>query len=220
MSETAQHAPRADAPVDWLAFFPCSVGEIRIERREDGAFALCHRDDLKVQGLALHRDPEAAVELARYDNDGRYRPLKTAPSLRHGWLLVLDWLEDARLALEHFYPGRAAAYRAWKRNELQTTPLRETLSRQTGMYRVAGKISDHQADLLVGNFCRSNGGCLRTILWKRDAAGRLPSTLLPGVKFDPGFDQTGRGEAALPLLCQEACNLLIAEARKAVKTER
>jgi len=58
---------------------------------------------------------------------------------------------------------------------------------------------------------------LRTIQWKRDLSDAPASTLLPPEKFDPGFDQTGREESTLPLLCQEACNLLVAEARKVVK---
>jgi len=36
-------------------------------------------------------------------------------------------------------------------------------------------------------------------------------------KFIAPLDQTGRGENVMPLLCQEACNLLVAEARRAVK---
>jgi hypothetical protein len=87
------------------------------------------------------------------------------------------------------------------------------------MYRVAAKISDDQIDELVANFCQSSGGCLRTILWKRDATGAVPSTKLPPEKFDPVYDQTGHGERAIPLLCQEACNLLVAECRKTVKGE-
>ncbi|MDQ3313097.1 MAG: hypothetical protein M3505_00430 [Verrucomicrobiota bacterium] len=213
MSETAQHAP-----ADWLGVLPCCVGEILIRRTEAGEFSLCHREDAQMESLRIEREAEAAAELARYDDSGRYRPLKTAPNLQHGWRLLLGRAEDARLALAYFYPGRAAAYQAWKKETLRITALRQTLARQTGMYRVAAGISDEEADALVGNFCKSDGGCLRTILWRRDAAGAVPSTLLPRVKFDPGFDQTGRGEAALPLLCQEACNLLVAEARKVVKT--
>jgi len=87
------------------------------------------------------------------------------------------------------------------------------------MYRIAAKISDKQIDDVVGNFCKSDGGCLRTILWKRDTHGAIPSTNLPPKKFDPGHDQTGRGQNAIPLLCQEPCNLLVAECRKAVKGE-
>src|SRR5438552_18400482 len=105
----------------------------------------------------------------------------------------------------------------WKENRLSKTTLLETLDRQSGMKRVAAKNSDEQINSVVGNFCRSDGGCLRAILWKRDANGTIPSTRLPAAKFDPGHDQTGRGQDAVPLLCQEACNLLVAECRKVVK---
>jgi hypothetical protein len=88
------------------------------------------------------------------------------------------------------------------------------------MYRVAAQITDSQVDELVGNFCRSDGGCLRTILWRRDAAGTTPSTKLPPEKFDITVDQTGLREAVIPLLCQEACNLLVAAARNVVQSSR
>jgi hypothetical protein len=94
------------------------------------------------------------------------------------------------------------------------------------MYRVAAKISDAQVDGLVADFCRSNGGCLRTILWKRDQRGTIASTKLPRKKFDPAWDQVQRLDgpgsatpATVPLLCQEACNLLVGACRKVVKAE-
>src|SRR5205807_1856486 len=151
------------------------------------------------------------------DDAGNYRPLKTAPNLRHGWRLVLPDVGALRIALDLFYPGRLAAFFAWEQGALTTTRLRETLARQTGMYRASAKISDDEANALVGNFCRSDGGCLRTILWKRDEKGAVASTRLRSEKFDPRFDQTGLGAPVIPLLCQEACNLLVAEARKTVR---
>jgi len=102
------------------------------------------------------------------------------------------------------------------------------LNRQSGMYRVAAKISDEQIDVLVGDFCRSDGGCLRTILWKRDASGKTASSKLPPEKFDPAVDQylsakrprsATAATESIPLLCQEACNLLVAACRDAVKGE-
>ncbi len=193
------------------------IGQISIER-SDRDFVLCHRDDLGRRDL--HDYPaENAREIARFDDAGNYRPLKTAPDLRHGWRLEIVDLTELRLALDYFYPGRLAMFAEWKENRLTTTTLRETLDRQSGMYRVSAKISDEQINDLVGRFCRSNDGCLRTILWKRDAAGASASSQLPARKFDPAFDQTGHGESAIPLLCQEACNLLVAEARKIVKIE-
>ncbi|PYI73769.1 MAG: hypothetical protein DMF02_00285 [Verrucomicrobia bacterium] len=70
-------------------------------------------------------------------------------------------------------------------------------------------------------------------MWKRDLSGASAPTKLPKQKFDPAYDQArvcSRGPvgdahashseaATVPLLCQEACNLLVAECRKVVKGE-
>src|SRR5207247_875563 len=186
------------------------LGQI-VVRKLGGGFVLVERDDETLDHLQVFRSAEDAIEIAKYDDAGNYRPLKTAPNLRHGWQLELDTLEQLRRALDYFYPGRLAVFAASKKRKLQTTSLRETLDRQSGMYRVAAKISDSQIDDLVADFCRSNGGCLRTILWKRDVDGAVPSTKLPDEKFDPEYDQASiRPEsptpATVPLLCQEACN--------------
>src|SRR5882724_10446197 len=191
------------------------VGQIVVQK-SDGCFVVCHRDDETLDHLQVFRSAEDAIEIAKYDDAGNYRPLKTAPNLRHGWRLELATLEALMRALDYFYPGRLAVFAAWKSDKLRTTPLRETLDRQSGMYRVAAKISDSQIDNLVADFCRSNGGCLRTILWRRDACGTVASTKLPNEKFDPEYDQetasnppgsaTPATVATIPLLCQEACN--------------
>ena len=198
---------------------PCRFGQVLIRKGQGKGFVLSHRDDKGLDGLKLFQNSEDVFEIAKSDDAGNYRPLKTVPNLRHGWRLEVVDLADLRRALDYFYPGRLAIFAAWKENSLGTTPLRDTLNRQSGLYRVAANISDEQIDDLVGDFCRSDGGCLRTILWKRDASGRGPSTKLPPEKYEPGRDQTGRDEQSIPLLCQEACNLLVNEARKTVKGE-
>ena len=205
---------------------PFYFGQILVRRASGSGFVLSHRDDKAADQLKIFRSAEDAIEIAKHDAAGNYRPLKTAPSLRQGWRLELQTPEDLRRALEYFYPGRIAMFAAWKSDQLRTTPLRETLDRQSGMYRVAAKISDSQINDLVGDFCRSNGGCLRSIMWERDANGTIASTKLPKEKFDPEKDQArvpsrpgSAIPAIIPLLCQEACNLLIAECRKVVKAE-
>src|SRR2546430_14137192 len=147
---------------------PFYFGQILIQKITTGLFVLLHRDDESVDQLKSFRSAEDAIEIAKHDDAGNYRPLKTAPNLRHGWRLELATLEELRRALDYFYPGRLAVFAARKKRKLQTTSLRETLDRQSGMYRVAAKISDSRIDDLVANFCRSNGGCFRTIFWKRD----------------------------------------------------
>jgi sirohydrochlorin cobaltochelatase len=205
---------------DWLARGLRAIGEIAIESGDDETFALRHREDGGRTDLVVSNRADDAAELARFDDGGKYRPLKTAPTLRHGWELCLRNLDELRLALDLFYPGRLAAFLAFERNELIETPLRATLERQTGMYRIAAQIGEEQADELVGRFCTSDGGCLRTILWRRDAAGTVPSTRLPPTKFDARHDQAGGVEPVVPLLCQEACNLLVAAARAVVQGGR
>ena len=216
MSATAQDR----ALEAWLANGSRRIGEIAIDCVAAGTFELTHRDDTESGDLEQFNKAEAAIDLARFDDAGNYRSLKTAPSLRHGWRLILANVTELRLALDYFYPGRLAAFFAFEKNELRTTPLRETLERQSGMYRIAAQLTDEQADELVGNFCRSDGGCLRTILWRRDRDGATPSQKLPSQKFDPVFDQTGKGEPVVPVLCQEACNLLVAAARETVQAAR
>jgi sirohydrochlorin cobaltochelatase len=90
------------------------------------------------------------------------------------------------------------------------------VGRQTGMYRVTNKLTNAEANNLAGRFCQSRTGCLRTILWPVD--GKLPNQKLPAEKFDPEFDQLGLNQPGLPILCVEACNLFVAEARKVVKS--
>jgi len=208
---------------------PFSVGQILVQKSEGAGFVLSHLDDESLNRLQKYQGAEDAIEIAKYDDAGNYRPLKTAPNLRHGWRLELATVEELRRALDYFYPGRLAVFEAWKSGYLETTALRETLDRQSGMYRVAAKISDPQINELVADFCRSDSGCLRTILWKRDRNGAIASTKLPSEKFDyvmacsrrPAGDAhaSHREAATLPLLCQEACNLLVAECRKVVKGE-
>ena len=80
------------------------------------------------------------------------------------------------------------------------------------MYRVAANISDEQINDVVAEVCRTDGGCLRHILWRCDAGGAIPSQKLPREKYEVPNE-------SLPLLCQEACTILINACRKAVKGE-
>jgi hypothetical protein len=236
-----------EAPFDLkdMLAAPLHFGQLVVQKADAGGFVLRHRDDESRNDLNTYRNAEDAIALAKFDDLGNYRALKTAPNLRHGWRMELATFEELRRALDYFYPGRLAMFAAWKRGTLHTTPLRETLHRQSGMYRLAAKISDAQINDLVANFCRSDGGCLRAILWKRDRTGAVASSKLPQEKFDPEHDQAATGPTqvgtsrcdvwprrpqravptadeipgAIPLLCQEACNLLIAECRKVVKGE-
>src|SRR3982074_1056544 len=131
---------------------PCRFGQILIRKASGKGFVLCHRDDEGLDGLQTFSSPEDAIEIAKFDDAGNYRPLKTAPNLRHGWRLEVVDLAGLRRALGYFFPARLAMFAVWKESRIATS-LRATLDRQSGMYRVGASISDEQIDDLVGDFC-------------------------------------------------------------------
>jgi sirohydrochlorin cobaltochelatase len=200
----------AQAFANWIADGGRQVGEIHIETAGNG-FVLCHRDEMASGGAATpFTGPEAARELCQCDDAGKFRPLKSAPNLRHGWRLDLANLAELRRALDYFYPGMMGIWASHRRGTLTVVPLRDTLARQSGMYAVTKKISDAQAETMIGSFCRTDGGCLKRILWP--IAPGIPVTSLPAEKF-----AATAPAQTLPLLCHEACNLLVAQARVVVK---
>lgn len=190
------------------------MGEVAILREAEG-YQLRHIDDAQRTDLELFTHPEDARHLSVYDDEGRFRPLRTAPNLRHGWRLRLSDLAGVRLALDHFYPGMLGVLVSYERSQLPVIPLRDMLERQTGMYAVTKKITDEEAQAMIGGFCKSQGSCLKTILWR--ISPEVPITSQPPGKFDPLVNQTGTAARAIPMLCHEACNLLVAQARSVVK---
>jgi hypothetical protein len=209
---------------------PINLGELVIRDVGPEGFLIRHwKDDEPQRKLVLETDAMAVLEIVRYDEQGNYRALKGAPNLRTGWELRLKSVPEVRQAIDYFYPGAFSTWLAFNRDEITPVDLRQTLTRQTGMYRVTQRLTGFQAEDLAGRFCQSHSGCLRTILWTID--GKAPEKYLPRSKFDPQADQLGeRGEqaeggragarpyrSAIPFLCVEACNLFVAEARKIVK---
>ena len=186
------------ALADWLVRGGESIGQIALAHGHDG-WELRHIEDTGRTDLALHENAEAARHLANLDAAGNFRPLKTAPTLVRGWRLVLPDAAAVRRALDYFYPAMTGVWRSHTRGELVPVVLRETLARQTGMYRVTQKLTDGQARALIDDFC---AGCLKHRLWEISA----PNPTAPSFPKD-----------SLPLLCHEACNLLVAKARAVVK---
>ena len=195
----------------WLRAGGKRVGQLTITPADDG-WELRHAEDAERNDLAQFSKCEDARTLANLDDSGAFRPLKTAPTLRHGWRLVLRDAHSVRLALDYFYPAMLGVWLAHGRGEVAPVELQDTLARQTGMYRITQKLTCEQAQRLVAKQCRSTS-CTKTILWRISRGVAVP--LLPPEKF--------RADATpadtLPLLCQEACNFLVAAARKMVKDE-
>ena len=185
---------------DWLNAGAGQIGQVVIRPMADG-WELRHFTDEDRTDLTPYTSPEAARHIANVDSEGAFRPLKTAPNLIKGWRLVVPDAASVRVALDYLYPAMAGVWLSHLSGTLGLVPLRETLGRQTGMYRITQKISDAEARTTIDRFC---SGCLKQRLWEISGSNPTP----PQIKSQ-----------SIPLLCQEACNLLVAEIRKVVKAQ-
>lgn len=179
------------------------VGEIHVTP----GFALSHREDAGKDGLEVSTDPWKALEIARYDDGGRYRALKTAANLRRGWRLQLADSREVLASLDFFYPAAIGMMVAHLAGTLAATSLPVTLERQSGMYAVVRKLTGEQAAGVVSQLCCGVVPCLRRKIWSLTSGG-------PPLQAAEE-DRLGRQE--IPLICAEACNLFVAAGRRVVK---
>ncbi|WP_049923992.1 DR2241 family protein [Halopiger djelfimassiliensis] len=161
-------------------------------------YDLWHVDDADTDlaELEVYDDPRDAREIATYDEDGRYRPLKTAPTLASGWAftgLSADELVDA---VEFFYPATIANWHRERRGSLDVDHWRETAERQTGIYDVIDELPREAVDWMA-EACCVDSQCLRRREWEFEAGDEL--------------DVDG-GDGRFP--CREPCSLVVAAARK------
>ncbi|WP_313694642.1 DR2241 family protein [Halorarum halobium] len=183
-------------------------GQLRIEATlsDHGArrYDLRHVDDADRGGsdLEAHEDPFDAREIATLDDDGRYRPLKTAPSLPSGWVFPsLDW-HAVLEAVEAFYPVTVANWYREREGELDVSHWRETAERQTGIYDVIEELPRESVEH-VASACCVDSQCLKRREWEYDEGDELAAD---------------GGTGAFP--CREPCSLVVAASRKWTTLER
>nr|WP_223174363.1 DR2241 family protein [Halorubrum xinjiangense] len=175
----------------------------RGERRYD----LRHADDagVPVDDLETHEDPLGARELVTLDEKGRYRPLKTAPSLAGGWVFPDLGPRDLYETVETIYPATVANWHREREGELDVTHWRETMERQSGIYGVVktwdrGEGYEHVN--WVAEACCDDSQCLKRREWQYDE--------------DTDLDVDG-GDGAFP--CREPCSVVVSAARKWTRLE-
>ena len=183
-------------------------GQLRIEARlgDHGRrrYELRHVDEADVDrsSLTTYREPQAARAIAETDADGRYRPLKTAPSLSGGWVFPdLDW-ERLTETIETFYPATIANWHREQRGELDVDHWRDTAERQTGIYGIVDELDAEAVDRIAQSCC-VDSQCTKRREWQYDGDTELAAD---------------GGTGVYP--CREPCSLVVAAARKWTTLER
>ncbi|WP_222919500.1 DR2241 family protein [Natrinema sp. SYSU A 869] len=161
-------------------------------------YDLWHVDDAGTDlgDLEVYDDPRDARDLATYDEDGRYRPLKTAPTLPGGWTFTGLSGDELVETVEFFYPATVANWHRELRGNLDVDHWLETAERQTGIYDVIDELPREAVEWMV-EACCVDSQCLRRREWQYEEGDDL--------------DVDG-GDGPFP--CREPCSLVIAAARK------
>ncbi len=194
----------------WLETGGRRIGQVVIEPAAAGWVLRHEADELNQESLTPFSRPTDARDLALYDEAGAFRPLKSAPTLKRGWRVELATLAEVREALDYLYPAAVGNWFRHQSGEVAGVPLRETLNRQTGMYRITGLLNMELAGELICQNC-APAQCLRKIVWPVEPGG-VPAPGLAAEKFDAGATRE-----TMPVLCLEACNLVVAKGRPLVK---
>lgn len=140
------------------------VAQVRVTRLERG-FELRHLRDTGTPEDALRTVAVGDLrELARSNDAGQYRPLKSAPDLRAGWRCVVVELDELEQALSGLYPGFLADWHAVESGFPPVTHFRPFVSRQTGIYRRVAELDDAAAAAVI-RACCAREVCLKRRWW-------------------------------------------------------
>ena len=192
-----------EAFVRWVGESPegRSLAQVLV-RFTDPGYELCHVDDRKLEDMLLYEDPRKAREISKRTEEGEYRPLKSAPNLRRGWLLRVSDDRELAVAMNHLYPAALIHWHLHREGRLEITNYRENAARQSGIYKRVQRLTDEGVQD-AAKACCEDAVCLKKTLWDVDEDNPL---------------QMERGEGGIP--CPEPCSIFVSFARRVRLFER
>jgi len=170
----------------------------------DRRYEIRHVDDSDADGDALttHADPFDARDIGTRDADGRYRPLRTAPSLDSGWIFPELTAAEVYEAVEAFYPATIVNWHREQRGDLDIDHWRDEQDRQSGIYNLITVLPDEAVEWAAAACC-DDSQCLKRREWQ--------------LSEDEPLAAEG-GDGVFP--CREPCSMVVAAGREWAKLER
>ncbi|KTG13321.1 DR2241 family protein [Haloferax profundi] len=180
---------------------------VTVDDHGERSYDLRHVDDGDHDTSALdeYHEPLAARQLATYDENGRYRPLKTGANLAGGWVFPELDGRDLVETVGTFYPASVPNWYREREGTLDVEHWEDTIGRQTGMYSVVetwNRGDGHEHVDWVAEACCDDSQCVKRREWQYND--------------ETDLDVDG-GDGAFP--CREPCSLVIAASRKWTRLE-
>jgi sirohydrochlorin cobaltochelatase len=157
------------------------MGEVQI-----GELIVTHKDVRVFGDEAPTHIIKTPAELRARMRENPFRPLSTVKGLPRGWVAPAQSLDEVCAIIETVYPN-ILPY--WDDKKGDITPFRETIARQTGIYRPLAELDEASIEDVTNAVCST---CIRTPTW--------------------------RNGAFLPIMCDEACNWWLSNASKRIET--
>ena len=171
-------------------------------RRDGDAFTLQHQDDSEVANDNLiPKSREDLRQLVNNEENGQFRPLKSAPNLQRQWIAHASSLTELWDLLNIVYPGAIGDWYDYRTNPTATVSYEDFVGRQSGMYRGAAKLPPERSKS-VAKACCADRHCLKTRLWRTASEASVAPSNEPA------------------LLCLEPCQILLELARRTFKTSQ
>jgi hypothetical protein len=124
-------------------------------------------------------------EVVRWDEQGKFRPLRSEGNLVSGWQYDAKSVTEFREVMEVIYPGMWGNAEAWKNGKLKFQTWDDVLVKQTERVRNKVAQTGDMPQRVIEENCKQR--CLKTVLW----AGEKP------------VDR----DAKMPMLCTGPCGM-------------
>jgi hypothetical protein len=124
-------------------------------------------------------------EVVRWDEQGKYRPLRSEGNLVSGWQYDAKSVSEFREAMEVIYPGLWGNAEAWRDGRLKFQTWDEALAKQTERVRQKIIKAGDLPQRVIEENCKRR--CLKTVLWAGERS-------MDGVK-------------SVPMLCTGPCGM-------------
>jgi len=124
-------------------------------------------------------------EVVRWDEQGKYRPLRSEGNLVSGWQYDAKSVSEFREAMEVIYPGLWGNAEAWRDERLKFQTWDEALAKQTERVRQKITKAGDLPQRVIEENCKKR--CLKTVLW----AGEKPEDRV----------------AKMPMICTGPCGM-------------